>query len=130
MESNGPVNRQETSELCPNLSEIITRMMSGVASSVVVKVHVKQDRVYLWSDSLERDKVMALLAKPPSGSVWDTFMSKGASEGMHVVTAQISANSSKLKNNSGGKNQVRQMQRNQWRQCLKWQRKMSMMMNC
>ena len=26
------------SELCPNISEIITRMMSGVASSVVVKV--------------------------------------------------------------------------------------------
>jgi len=78
-------------------------MMFGVASSVVVKVPDEQDRIYLWSDSLERDKVMALLAKPPSGSVWDTFMSKGASERTHVVTAQISAKSANLKNNGGGK---------------------------
>ena len=58
-----------TSELCPSLSEIITRMMSGLASSVVVKVPGKQDNIYLWSDSIERDKVMVVLAKPLSGSV-------------------------------------------------------------
>ena len=77
-----------TSKLCPNLSETITRMMSGVASGVVVKVPGNKDKIYLWSDSIKRDKVMAVLAKPSSSRVWDTLMSKGVPEEIHVVIAQ------------------------------------------
>jgi len=41
---------------CPNLSEIITRMMSGAATGVMVKVPDNKDKTYIWQRNLEREK--------------------------------------------------------------------------
>ena len=90
-----------TSKLCPNLSKIITRVMSGVASGVVIKAPGKKDNIYLWSDSMERDKVMVVLTKPPK-----------------VVFGICSCRRVRRRKCTlaEGKNQVSQRQRRQWHQ--------------
>ena len=90
-----------THDRCPNLSEIITRMMSGAATGVMVKVPGKINKTYNWQRSLEREKTMTLIGIPPSGSVWDTIMSKSPPEVTQSGTIQNSAKSSNVKENSG-----------------------------
>ena len=85
---------------CPNLSEIITRMMSEVATGVMVKVPGKKNKTYIWQKSLEREKIMLLLDNPPSGSVWDTLVSKALPEITQSGTTQASDMRSKVKENS------------------------------
>ena len=64
----------------PNLTKIIGRMSTKVATGVVVMIPGEQDRVYDWLNDDQRDELIEFILDPIPGSSWDTFMSKSPPE--------------------------------------------------